>query len=800
MYVSTQLTFKLDEIIKSFEVALRSYLIDKVKPKFSTDSEFKQYIENLKNTQEASIILFSSKIESILKNFIRNYSEIYKLFTEASQSTIRQDFENNNVPYVSELINLIIIFFKDFDELKKIHNNYSTVEEFIYKCSLYHRLRNDLSHPGSKKILKSEATEVLKLISKFIEELDNEFFWFVSKDDLIKKIDTYYKQETFKVLKYDNLRNINVSHQKTICREAELKRLFDSIIGASEYARVAGSTIIYGYGGVGKTALVIDFIYEIIQKIQSGENNIIYEFILFFSSKDEILSIQKTTGEYYIDKLTSNIHTYDDIIKQILNNLEITTFDELQKNNMYGLIVIDNIENLETNEKNKIFEMMKKLPRNIQFILTSRNEEQCEEKIHLSEFKDFDKGKEFIINYINANDLNILLVEEEIENLLKSTKGNTLLLVQSLLSLHDKTTTVNEISTNLNNYESSAFEKVVSFMYKNTFNNAIKELENKGYNPKNIILTATLYEEKIDLYALSQLTNLNINEVREVSNYLASKLIFNKTQEFYTVNEFASRFIFISLMPNKYEKNKLQNNIYSYKSDLKEKLSKMEDQRKKNHKIDTIIKDWRPNNYIDQIVITEVFHMFSKFKKAIDTKDNNELKILFDEYLKYEFTTKHPYIRFQKARILNLLIGKRYYDFLTYEEITKEINRCYEDTLESINTSYSYIKNTESHIAVLMLYGFFLHRNMKDMSRAIRFLEDAEELQYNKNDKKYYLIKNELYKLYLNMYKVDNDSYYKDECYRVYNEIIKSNVSSEIFDISKFQKFYERNSMILENT
>ena len=39
-------------------------------------------------------------------------------------------------------------------------------------------------------------------------------------------------------------------------------------------------------------------------------------------------------------------------------------------------------------------------------------------------------------------------------------------------------------------------------MYKNTFDNAILELEKKGLQAKNIILIATLYDEKIDLYAL----------------------------------------------------------------------------------------------------------------------------------------------------------------------------------------------------------------------------------------------------------------------------------------------------------
>jgi len=795
MYVSTQLTFNLDEIIKSFEVALRSYLADKIKPKFSSENDFKNYLINLKTTQMSSTIIFSSKIESILNTFINKYQDIYKLFENASESTTKKDYIDNQVPYVSELINIIIVFFKDLEELKKIHDNYDTVEEFIYKCSLYHRLRNDLSHPGSKKILKNEATEILKLISKFIEELDNEYFWFVSKNDIEIKINEYYKQENTKILKYDNLKNINVSHQKTICREVELKKLYDNVIGNSEYARVAGSTIVYGYGGVGKTALIVDFIYETIQKLQSNECNTKYEFILFFSSKDEVLSIQRTTGEYYIDDLTSNVHTYEDILNQIYRIFNLKNFEELQKVELNGLIVIDNIENLPSDEKEKIFDMMKKLPRNIQFILTSRIEEPCEEKIHLSEFKDFKKGYEFIINYISTNDLDVVLSNSDIQKLLSSTKGNTLLLVQSLLSLGDKTTSVDEISINLNNYESSAFEKIVSFMYKNTFDSAIQDLESKKYNPKSVILLATLYEEKIDLYALSKLTELNINEVREVSNYLSSKLIFNKTQEFYTVNEFASRFIFISLMPNKREKDRLQEKINNYKSDLKQKLLKLEEQRKKNIKIDTIITDWRPNNYIDQIVITEVFHMFNKFQKAIDKKNNIQLEKLFEEYLKYEYTTKHPYVRFQKARTLNLLLRKKYYKVLSEKDIISEINRCYEDTLESINTSYSYIKNTESHVAVLMLYGFFLYRNLNDTSRAIRYLEDAQELQEDQTNKKYYLVKNELYKVYLKKYQLEKDEYYKKECLIIYNKIMTSNVSIDVFDIDKFRRFHERQSI-----
>lgn len=773
---------------------MRSFLADKIEPKFSNANDFKQYVISLRANHIPSSIVFSSRIDAILKNFIKDYQHIYMLFHDASEATIEKDHNGSSVPYVSQLINLIILFFKDLDELKVISNNYTTIEDFLYKCSLYHRVRNDLSHPGSRKILKKEASEILKFITKFIEPLDNKYFWYVEKSEIEKKISTYFKKEKDQILKFDNLKNINVSHQKTLCRETELNRLHELIVGNDKYARVAGSTVVYGYGGIGKTALIIDFIYEIIQRMQSEDYKDRYEFILFFSSKEEILTTRKTTGEFYIDKILVDIHSYDEILSQILSILKLNNLNDFQKSKLSGLIVIDNIENLSQDEKDNIFSFMRKIPRNVQFILTSRNEESAEEKIHLSEFKDFDKGKDFIISYIKSNDLELFIVDSDIKILLSATKGNTLLLVQSLLSLNDQTTTISEISNTLSNYESISFDKVANFMYKNTFDSAIAELESRGLNPKDIILIATLYKEKIDLYALNQLTSLSINEVRDVANFLASKLIFNKTREFYSVNEFASRFIFISLMPNKREKEILEEKIDLYKKDLNSQLEKLDFQMKSNEKIDAIISDWKPNNYIDKIIITKAFQMYEKFIKAIVQKNVDQLSKLFEEYSKYEFTTKHPYISFQKARILKVLISKRFYGGKTKQERIHEIKRCYEDTLESINTSYSYIKNTESHIAVLMFFGFFLDVDIKDIPKSIRYLEDALELQHNKKDKKYYLVPHRLSLLYRKMYLEKKDKYYLEQYSVVCDRILKSGLekNSTLFSLEQFEKEQKR--------
>ena len=69
--------------------------------------------------------------------------------------------------------------------------DYDNVEEFLYKCSLYHRVRNDLSHPASRKILRTESSDVLSFIIRTIKNLDDKYFWYSNKNDIEKEIDKY---------------------------------------------------------------------------------------------------------------------------------------------------------------------------------------------------------------------------------------------------------------------------------------------------------------------------------------------------------------------------------------------------------------------------------------------------------------------------------------------------------------------------------------------------------------------------------------------------------------------------------
>lgn len=214
---------------------------------------------------------------------------------------------------------------------------------------------------------------MLLFITKICDNIDDEYFWFVSKSDINKKIELYFTSSSSRILKIDNLNNTVSFHKKTVCRESELEKLHEYIVGKSSYHRVAGSVVLFGYGGVGKTALVVDFIHNLLSLIKDEKDRYPYDFILFYSSKDEHLKRSATTSEIYIEKKKPQIEDFNSFKLQLIKDLKIDSFDDVAHRYKGGLVVIDNIENLPSDEKQKIYDFIKETPRCIQYIVTSRN-------------------------------------------------------------------------------------------------------------------------------------------------------------------------------------------------------------------------------------------------------------------------------------------------------------------------------------------------------------------------------------------------------------------------------------------
>jgi hypothetical protein len=86
-----------------------------------------------------------------------------------------------------------------------------------------------------------------------------------------------------------------------------------------------------------------------------------------------------------------------------------------------------------------------------------------------------------------------------------------------------------------------------------------------------------LYDERIELYSISKLVKLDIADAERVCNYLLERLVLKKVGEYYELNAFAKRFVFIKLLPDRFVLSKLRDKIKSHKERMRQKLSELDD-------------------------------------------------------------------------------------------------------------------------------------------------------------------------------------------------------------------------------
>lgn len=696
-----------------------------------------------------------------------------------------------DAPYVSTIVDIFVLFFEKCYSKHSLVRNFASSEELLYSVNSYHRLRNDLSHPGSKQILAEDAILVSKFVRKISEAIDDKYFWFSSRAELIALIADFSSSLNSEMKVIQNISELPLQHRKLFCREEELQRLHDYIVGKEGYRRVAGSVIVYGYGGIGKTALVIDFIFRLLKEIADASEALQFDCILFYSSKEEFLRRMETSGERYIQKVDRQIASFDHLITSLCRDMGIESIDSLGSKFKRGLIVVDNVETFCSADKEKLFNFIKSTPRNIQFILTSRNEEQCEEKLHIEEYREQEKGKRFIREYLDFEEFSTQLSDAEAKELLDASKGNTIILVQSLNSIINQVSTVDEIDASLAPVRTKEAHIIADFMYKNTFDSAISELEGRGYAPRNLIVVASLYKEPIDLYSISQLCGIDIGTASEICNYITKCLIFVKVGEYFSLNDFASNFIFIKMLPERIELSKIKDRIANHKNRMNEKIKSLDDKIRSNSRIREMMDDWKPRNYIDKIIIAECFDGYKGFVVATNRKDKAQCENLLKEFNKNEMITNHPYVQYQKAQIVRRLYISGLYDE-DRELLIKSIERAYEDSLESIEFGYPHVRNTRSHGAVQLFFGAFLLEDVKDASRSIRHLEEAAKILNSPTSKLYFDLRFYLATAYREMFSKTRDRAYSASSERTIKDVLKNENAAikNRFNMHRFKRTF----------
>ena len=100
-----------------------------------------------------------------------------------------------------------------------------------------------------------------------------------------------------------NLHSIPERATALLMREGLMSRLLQLITGSGQFGRASGCVLLYGYGGVGKTALAAELCYELLRRVQNrGISG--YSFILWLSSKEKELRSNPATGGLCIGQVT----------------------------------------------------------------------------------------------------------------------------------------------------------------------------------------------------------------------------------------------------------------------------------------------------------------------------------------------------------------------------------------------------------------------------------------------------------------------------------------------------------------
>ncbi len=766
MYLPVEKCFELDKIVKSFEVAYRGFIVTQLVNKYNDINKFSIAVNHLDSSLKQSPILGTKKYKQRIIKIKKEIGSYYKKIEDCHSNVNDKDF-GNQVPFVSELIDFVVLFFDGcFNDLAK---GFSSIEDFNSNNVTYSHIRNWLSHPASSKITADDAKHTLIFIKKISQNIPSKYYWYIAKrqvydwcDELLNKI-----EETG--IKYHNLSSISFSHQKLIERETELDDLKSLIFGKDIGYRKSGSVAIYGYGGIGKTAFILEFLYRTIKEINDKQLKDKIDFLLFFTAKEELLSFNETTKKLYIRDINKQILGFDDFVEKLKELLEISNLDDLKKHS--GILVIDNFETLSNEDKPRFFDFIKKVPRTIQFVITSRNEEPCEDKINLREFYEREKGLSFIKGYIDYYELKVSLKETEILKLIELSKGNTLILVLTLQMLSNNHP-IENLFTDLESVESSNIEIISDFMYKNTIGNAIEFLASKNHNPIEILKVVSLYDVPVDLYSMSKISNQSVQSVEFVCEYLTTKLILEKIGETYKPNEFANKFIVSKYIPNRIELKRLRERIREHQKELDYKLKRLENARKKEPLLDGIMEDWKPKNSIDTVAISEAFGLFGKTREYINGSQTCDITFINSEFERLEKMTSHPYIRFQKARCFQQILEKSE-DKVNKVELEQKVSLYYEDAIDTTDFYYPYIKNTKSYASINWIYGIFLSSVTNDYYKSLRYLEDAVLIfrRLKIFDKAYYTAINNLSWVYFKLHKSENDDIYLSELKPLFFEI-----------------------------
>lgn len=436
--------------------------------------------------------------------------------------------------------------------------------------------------------------------------------------------------------------------------------------------------------------------------------------------KKRKLQVSDATGRIIEKEIPSHFETADELIALIHEALSLETFKGYHDE---GLIIVDNLEAVSIDDRRKIKHFIEaQTPPEMQFLLTSRNSEEYESNTRLCGFESED-GKTFVHSYIEENALDVRLEDSEINELLDIAKGNTLVLALSLRRISQKLIDMSGlradfscanvwkgIRKNMAVLPPNAYESISDFMFKDTFEQIESVFDNPELFYEILRVFAVIPNKGIDLSTVCLLTNISYPDVEAVAETLCNYLIVERNGNTYSLNQFAETYIIQRFIPDAQTFESISDKIEKRRREVQQALEKLDDDVKQRTELKNILKDWNVITDSDRITAAKMYDLYGQVNSECNRGGKFKVQAVFENFIvkseECEQITAHPFVKYQKARILqriddsNILSAKH----------DEEIHKNYLDAIFTIKTvnQYSAIQSTKSFASLLWLYGQFL--------------------------------------------------------------------------------------------
>lgn len=770
MYLTIKQHDMFRTLLMGFEIPYRAYIADVITSAYSNDSIFETIMK-----QKHALLSSSSPqfLRDVLTNVVSNNSlkNAYRKFVTTNNSKDEIVASDIDLPMVGALNLVTFALTENFSALYSLFGSYSTFCDLAEK---YRYSRNKLDHPGCRTLEDSHLIPVLSFVKDICMFIDEKYFLQKKKDVILSEVTALQQRKIIIPIDKNNFSEMPYGESRIVCRDNEIERIKSFVYGKPEDLRKQHSFCIYGYGGVGKTALVLEALKQIVRDVQDETtiNEYHPKYILFFSAKQRKLNIASETGKFIEQKIKCHFENADELIHLLYSELCV---DNLRKFKDEGIVVIDNLETLSKDERDKIKHFVDcQTPSEMQFILTSRNSEEYDTNFKLAGF-DVSTGSEFVQLYNEENSLGLSLSKEEEEELLDLSKGNTLVLVLSLRRLSNRLVTLGVLKSEFNNASawkalrstlastpSNAYEVISEFMYKDTFEHieTIFSKSNKLFY-KVLKVFAIIENNSTDINTICLLTEEAYPNVEQVIDILCNYLIIEKRDTQYSLNSFAEKYIVGRFIPDAETYSKLSTEITTRRRQVESSLLQLEEDIKGSSALAKIMSDWQIITDIDRITAAKMYQMYGEVRRECERSGKYRVTTYLEDFLKScdesESVTAHPYIKYQRARILQLVDKSGVLD----DKHTESIKKAYYDSIYSIKTigQYSGIQQTKSYASLLWLFGQFLS-DEGNLLEGIRYLEESKISfdEQNIKDQEYYQCSAKLATVYLNYYDEDRSN------------------------------------------